>query len=962
MLFSAFLQGSEDAMFQVFVGLQILAMVLLIVTYIIILFGDNSKEHKVMSYFISGALLHNSGYLLELLAANREAAITATKLQYLGSIMVPLCYCWFIYLYCKKKPPIWCIRVICLLNVFVLFCVFTCEYNTLYYQKIDWVPRLGGNYCLKLEYGPVYYLFLLVDCVLPYLLSIYALAGVILHKTASGKKMQYKIFVLLTTLPLITLLVYVCGVNIDYDATPFAMGVSLALVAILVWEKRNYDFSQMAAESVLSNLTDGVLLLDEKRRVAKYNPAAANIFTELPFMSIGESIDEMEDFPVRILENTEEHAKFVLNGRFYVSHVKKITGERKNQKGYVIVILDVTATQKYIDDNVRYREEADRANRAKSEFLANMSHEIRTPMNAIIGLSDIIMEESRGRKVYNYACDIRSASQNLLTIINDILDLSKVEAGKMELVEEDYRIKRMLNDIINMMDIAASQKGLKLEYRLDDSIPGKYCGDQGRIKQILINLLSNAVKFTKEGKITFTVEGEPVPHSDLEMLIFRVKDTGCGIKSEDQESIFEDFRQINSRRNKDVEGTGLGLSITKRLVHLMNGTISVDSVYGEGTTFEVRLPQVIVDSRSVRDLPERAKKDSLEVEVFDASGYKILVVDDNLINRKVALGFLKNYNFDLTEAESGAEAVEWVKKTRFDLIFMDHMMPGMDGIETLGVIREECGDNGKYPIAVALTANAMEGVRAMFLRSGFQDYIAKPLDRKGLHALLDKWVPYVYRKEKNRQSREELSLIDLRIDGIEIEEVVKHYTGEVEDFKELLKLYSLDGKRKRTLLRELFEQGDYKNYGIEVHGLKSASANVGAMKLSAMAKEHEFAVKDERLAFVEQNIEELLACYSEQLQAIDSFLGRDAGKKTEALKGGSAVPVKTLLNLVKEALSQLENFESKGCAGTIDKILAYKLEQKWETNLLDIREKLRMYEDDEAEELLRRMIDLLEEV
>ena len=255
-------------MYQVFIGLQVVAMTLLIIAYVIILFGDNSREQKTMAYFIAGALLQNSGYLLELLATSREAAITAVKMQYLGSIMVPICYCWFIYMYCNKKVPIWLIRSICIMNVFILFCVFTCDYNAFYYTRIDWTSNEEGRYFLSLGYGPVYYLFLIFDCAIPFGLSIYILVYTIINKSKQVPGTQYKLFALLSTFPVISLLVYMKGASISYDTTPFVLGVTLSLVVILIWSRRNYEFSRLAAEVVLKNLDDGVVLLDEKRRLS----------------------------------------------------------------------------------------------------------------------------------------------------------------------------------------------------------------------------------------------------------------------------------------------------------------------------------------------------------------------------------------------------------------------------------------------------------------------------------------------------------------------------------------------------------------------------------------------------------------------------------------------------------------------------------------------------------------------
>ena len=271
----------------------------------------------------------------------------------------------------------------------------------------------------------------------------------------------------------------------------------------------------------------------------------------------GKHIEELEGFPSDILgENVQQ--EFSLNGSFYQGHVRQIPDRYGENKGYVILILDVTNTRNYIEEIKRVREQAEQANIAKSAFLANMSHEIRTPMNAIVGLSDIIMEVSKGRKVHDYACDIKSSSRNLLALINDILDLSKVEAGKMELVPTEYHIKTLVNEVLNMMDIVASQRGLMLMSEYDMTIPCRYLGDEGRIRQILINILNNALKFTKQGHVKISVTGMKGNTEGTELLTFRIEDTGCGIREKDLEGIFDNFRQLDSKRNRSVEGTGLG--------------------------------------------------------------------------------------------------------------------------------------------------------------------------------------------------------------------------------------------------------------------------------------------------------------------------------------------------------------------------------------------------------------------
>ena len=345
----------------------------------------------------------------------------------------------------------------------------------------------------------------------------------------------------------------------------------------------------------------------------------------------------------------------------------------------------------------------------------------------------------------------------------------------------------------------------------------------------------------------------------------------------------------------------------------------------------------------------------------------MLVVDDNLINRKVAIGFLKNYGFELHEAASGAEAIQMVKANKYNMIFMDHMMPEMDGIEATRIIREECGLNGRTPVIIALTANAMAGVREKFLNSGFQDFIAKPLDRKPLNEVLSRWIPNASKRmikvleDPETDQKPKIRFEDIHIPGIDIEEAKKHHTGEVEDFVELLNLYYMDGMRKCGYLKELLDQENYKDYGIEVHGLKSASANIGAMELSAQAREHEEAAVRGDVDFIRLHFAELLNCYDRQVKGIKKFLDQRQAAAEEGRSGESmSIDNDSLLNEVRAALEKLEDFKSKDCAHIIDALVQYELDQNVSLKLKEIQEQLKMYEDDNAEKLLHEVIEMLE--
>ncbi len=943
----------------VFLGLGVFGIGMIAIASFLLLRGDGSREQKLMQYFLMGSLIQNAGYLLELTAPTVEAALVAVKVQYMGSLSVPISYCYFMFSYCYEKAPAKLLRLLKIVDVLVLGLVFTCDLHTFYYSRIDWLYTPEGHGYLSLEYGPGYWVFMLCSMIIPYALSMYALIRVCIKNPDYAADRQYKLVLGLSFLPVIVLCSYVMKLTLVYDPTPFVLGFVLSSVVILVWSRKVYDFSSLASGSLLDSMSDGVIAIDKHGRIVSYNPAAAGIFQDLNIRAVGKHIGEVNDFPQYEL-GQDVIGEFCLNGSFYQGHAEQVLDRYGETKGYVILILDMTETRNYIEEITRVREQAEQANIAKSAFLANMSHEIRTPMNAIVGLSDIIMEESKGRKVYEYTCDIKASAHNLLALINDILDLSKVEAGKMELVPTQYHVKSLVKEVLNMMDIVASQHGLMLESEYDMSIPCCYLGDESRIKQILINLLNNALKFTKKGHVKISVSGMQGETEDTECLIFRVEDTGCGIREEDFERIFENFKQIDSKRNRSAEGTGLGLSITRHLAELMQGTIKVESVYGEGSTFIVEIQQKIADARPLSEVPEPEARKEMPLEPFTAKGCKVLVVDDNLINRKVARSFLQTYGLEIIEAESGMEAIELVHRTQFDIIFMDHMMPMMDGIEAVQIIRRDCGENGRLPVVIALTANAMEGVRENFLANGFQDFITKPIDRRAMHMALLKWIPEENRVAggswmDNLQANNDI-FQKITIEGIDTDEMAVHYSGSLEEYNELLALYCLDGQRKLKVLQELWEERDYEGYGIEVHALKSASANVGAMRVSSRAKEQEKAVNRGDLTFVDSHASKLLAEYEEQLGHIQDYLEKN--RKEESINViKKTIEKAELLQEMESALDSLEDFQAKECAHKIEGLLECQLETDTEAALEKVKEQLKLYEDEAAEQMLRELIE-----
>lgn len=531
------------------------------------------------------------------------------------------------------------------------------------------------------------------------------------------------------------------------------------------------------------------------------------------------------------------------------------------------------------DELLKKIEELTEANRSKNAFIANISHEIRTPMNAITGFAELLLQLDASDEVNEYASEIKSASINLLAIINDLLDISKIESGHMELVPVPYYLHYLFTDIESVMSIPTQKKGIDFRINASPELPSQLYGDIVRIRQILTNLCNNAVKFTKEGYVelsaTFTEGDEP----DMIVMEFRIRDTGIGIRKDDLDLIFEKFRQVDMRLNRNVEGSGLGLSICRQLISLMDGTIEVDSVYGEGTTFTVRIPQRVMNRNKLSNYLVVHKQEEKKKTALYAPSAKILVVDDNPVNLKILKGLLMHYEIEADTVDSGEGAVEMAGSKTYDLILMDHMMPGMNGEEALNAIHALTDkDRANVPI-VAVTANAIRGIRDEFMRKGFTDYLSKPVETDKLEQILkENLAPnlFVALEEEEEEVQEDL---DLEIKGIDIDTGLTKCDGNVKDYIDILGIFTEYGPDKATEIESFAKSGDYENYIIAVHSLKSVAANIGAHQLYTMAKIHEFAGKSENTGFVDMNYPKLVSLYRDIINNIETSLAEYSKKE-----------------------------------------------------------------------------------
>ncbi len=554
--------------------------------------------------------------------------------------------------------------------------------------------------------------------------------------------------------------------------------------------------------------------------------------------------------------------------------------------GVIIAGLFALFTFAIVQQIVEVREvqlERNRANEegiAKTKFLASMSHEIRTPINSILGMNEMIMKESTDPDILNYSKIISDSGTMLLSLINDILDFSKIENDMAELVCVNYDPDSMFTHITDILRTQAQRKGLEVKVGKPRNLPRKLYGDDKKITQIVVNLVTNAVKYTEEGSITFS--GECFEESDKYLLCFYVSDTGIGIRSEDIDSIFDPFQRTDLRKNQSIQGTGLGLSIVKNLVEKMGGQISVESVYGKGSTFSVRIPQGMVEDS---DLDARynsgnaVENDSLDDidENYIAPEACILEVDDNRSNQIVVREFLKDTKATIDIVSEGKEAVRMCLAKKYDVILMDHMMPGMNGIEAMHEIRKDANClNFTTPIIV-LTANAVMGSRALYEAEGFDNYLSKPVESVRLQKMVRKYLPEnkVFYKPKSAKKGIPATPGERRFsDGpVDMQALLARFDNKEDTVNMILEEVVKEGMRKIPLIRQLAADRDMKRYAVEAHGVKGAMESACITDLAATAKSHELAAKEDNVSFVTENVEVFLKEYGDVLEFIEKYLG-----------------------------------------------------------------------------------------
>ena len=812
------------------------------------------------------------------------------------------------------------------------------------------------------------------------------------------------------------------------------------------------------------DMSDGLILYDQHEDLIHLNEMVKNTLSESLLKDFRDK-RKLEDW---IEQQRDEDRTDVITYKndsreYYLKVTERKLGGEKKVIGSLFILHDTTDSITQIKLMEKANEELERASRMKSDFLANMSHEIRTPMNAVIGMAEIAMHDRDPEKITDYLLQIQSSGRNLINIINDILDYSKIESGKMEIIEEEYEPLAECSDVANVVETRIGDKPLQLYVVVQTPLPHKLRGDAMRIRQVLINLANNAVKFTREGRVWINISCEPAG-AGVVNISFHVVDTGIGIKQEDLDKLFVSFQQVDSKRNRSVEGTGLGLAIAKKLVEAMGGMIGVNSEYGKGSDFWFTVPQEVVDDtddlvvenpegkhcflytesdeearlfgqemerkgvsssglHNVKEYRSTGKKEYMffredqyddQVRAFldenkDMSGVvlvgiaseftedrpnlhimrrpestmslvrmlnddyqgtrqpdentvfkadfkapdaKVLIVDDNHINLTIASGLMAPIKVQIDTADGGQEAVDKVAANEYDIVFMDHMMPEVDGCDATKQIRS-AGEGSHQPVIVALSANVMPEARKLFEEAGMNDFVGKPVDVRTLITTIKKWLPPEKIIENDGSEAEDEQAADeilLKCEGLDIEKAVQSL-GSPALFNEIAAEYYRSGADKLKDITEDYTGQKWEGYTIKVHALKSSSRQIGAMELGDMAEELEKAGKAGDIDTIMAKTDRTLAVYKELLSKMAEYYAEeetDAGDKPQIDK-------ETLNGLLDRLANSCDELDLDGMEEVGDELKKYAYEDGTAQEIEALRKAIADIETDRCVEIIQKL-------
>lgn len=973
-----------------------------------------------------GSLIINASYWLLLWSKTADGALIALKMEYLGNILFYLSFILFVATYFKMQTKT--IVIIPMLLQGVLDGIllinlwlddpFRVVFQSLQFGRMD---RFGVTY-MHAQPGVLY---MVRYCTLTMILFwglIYTLVKMFTMRIQTERNNIAKLagaeFIICVSLQATLML------KTPFDVVPIAAALSILSIILGVLKGDFFNVTDQGREWVIEHSNNVFIIADSMYGYLDANPRAKQVFPELGFMG------KNQPLPPHIKAMFMCTQCDVSLGELH--YTKEVEPIDQNGKivGYGMLLIDVSEQSRLLRQVEEEKERAEDANQAKSMFMSNMSHEIRTPMNAIVGMTDILLRQELPEQTREYLYNIKSSGNALITIINDILDFSKIESGKMEIIADEYEPMSIFHDLSMIFLNRIGDKAVELLYDIDVNLPMKLYGDAQRIRQIIINLMNNAIKFTEEGFVKLAVEVTSVSEEDVQ-LIFKVEDTGQGIREEDLEKLFGSFQQVDTKKNRYKEGTGLGLAISKQLAELMDGNIRVESEYGKGSTFIVTIPQKIRSEKRAADIHRKPSgqvvlgarfdnelvlekyqdliekyqvvdvklEDAVEkhirldafftdepgsisveerkqmeewkttfcilqnpmrqnfsgeqgtlinkplyslnfcqvinheevsfndekedVTCFTAPDARILIVDDTEMNLKVAIGLLEPLQLQIDTAANGKRAVKMIQENQYDIVFMDHMMPVMDGVEATRLIRGMEGDYYKNLPIVALTANATTEARENFRKNGLSDFVAKPIKVKEICKCIRRWLP----EEKvlcengncaigygvhEAETSEDTQLI---IEGLDVSAGIAN-CGSKDLFINLLGDFYKLIDQKSTKIEKCLADGLLRDYTIEVHALKNTARMIGALDLS-----EKFYQLEQLGNACEQEM--LVKCTPDVLRLYRSYkpILEPFGRMQEQDK--EEVPAEDMIRSLEKLRNAVDNFDLDGADEAMHTIESY---------------------------------------
>jgi signal transduction histidine kinase/CheY-like chemotaxis protein len=887
--------------------------------------------------------LNSLGYLLEKLAPTLEAAIIAYKVQYCAGNYLGVLAFLFSLDYIRK--PLRKTGLVSSLFIVPLGISALVLHNPLLLVgELRFIPMDGGGLFDIVRPGFFYYLNFIYNSSL----LLIGIGLVIRQFVRIGKKgwMHNTVFVSVLVLPLASKLFYWNGILQELDLFYITCTLMLTVLYWYIMHFRQLEWRTLRWDTIMNKMTDAVLVINADKQIVNINTTFFEFFSTFVYNDSSRFIDlirflkkkTIQAVPENLFADLENNKKDVIKGEFSVdsdqktfTFTRQIIRIKDRIMGYTVILNDVSAYRTMIDEIVELKQKAEEGSKTKSEFLATMSHEIRTPLNAIIGFSEILLQQKLPKDAHTNLENIYNSGAVLLGIISDILDISKIEAGNMELTPIEYTIPSLVNDTVHLNLIRIGSKPIFFELEIDETIPTGFLGDELRIKQILNNLLSNAFKYTQEGRVTLQIRWTPIPEQSTvngkAILCFRVTDTGQGIKKEDIPKLFSQYHQLNAKANRLVEGTGLGLAITKNLVEMMGGSVTIESEFRKGSTFTATIFQDIVNPAPIGkemaiNLQQFRFIDSRRRQRFiirtQMPKARVLVVDDVQTNLEVARGLMLSYGLTIDGVKSGQEAVDLIRfiiehpgTSRYDLIFMDHMLPGMDGLEATRLIRSINSDYAREVPIIVLTANALAGNKETFLENGTNDFLAKPIDIQKLDVILEQWIPPEKQLKMSTEAApfsagaEEEAVREKipGIEGVDTKVGLDNTGGSFPVYQHILSVYVGDAAERIPQIQAAADAGDLSRYTTMVHALKSISRSIGAAALGDMAARLEEAGRTGDKAAILEKTEEFLSALQTLTEHISAALSKSASLEDE---GTASLSHGELLEL-KEALSKMDS-------------------------------------------------------